>query len=151
MSLNARASPIAIAWTECGQSVDRASPIVRASPEQRQSVAGARERRQNVARPSAERYKTFARASLVELTSFVVSIIFCLNPLTYIAGMLKTSYQRFPSFHKANGSVPLFGEMELYPLFSRKQGYRSWKSLEKGGTGTKTAKVGYSYGCCTPV
>ena len=113
----ARASPIAIAWTERRQSVERASP------EQRQSVAGARERRQNVAKASAERYKTFARASPVELTSFLVSIIFCLNPLTYIAGMLKTSYQRFPSFHEANGSVGTVGGS--VPLFS-------WRSTSIG-------------------
>ncbi len=57
----ARASPIAIAWTE--QSVHRASPIARASPEHRQSVARARERSQNIAKASPERYTTVARAS----------------------------------------------------------------------------------------
>ena len=65
----ARASPIAIAWTERGQSVGRASPIVRASPEHRQSVTRARERSQNVAKASPERYKTVARASLVKSQS----------------------------------------------------------------------------------
>ena len=65
----ARASPIAIAWTERGQSVDRASPIVRASPEHRQSVTRARERSQNVAKASPERYKTVARASLAKSQS----------------------------------------------------------------------------------
>ena len=65
----ARASRIAIAWTERSQSVDRASPVARASPERRQSVARAPELSQNVAQASPERYPTVARASLVKYRS----------------------------------------------------------------------------------